>query len=1505
MSDIQGTNNAELLTGTSTDENFITLDGADTVRAGAGNDNVNGHMVDASTGNISYYPFSGVKTLWGEDGHDFLYGGSDADLISGDAGNDTLYGAASNDALSGGLGNDSLNGGDGNDSIDGGDGADEIDTGAGLDSVLGGTGNDNINGHVVDVQSGSFSYLSYSGSKQIAGGAGDDFIYGSTDADALRGDDGHDTIHGSSGNDIMQGDAGLDVLFGEEGNDSLSGGSDDDSLNGDAGNDTLDGGDGNDTLDTGTGLDSVLGGAGNDNINGHVVDALQRSYSFNAYLGAKVIAGGGGNDFIYGGTEADQLRGDEGDDTIHADAGNDTLLGDAGSDELYGSEGNDSLDGGSGNDSLSGELGNDTLSALSGQDTLDGGEGDDTYRLGTTRFTLRDSGGTDTAVVSADFIKVPSFIEQVQYSTGTQALPYWISALLPDEAAGLGYLSDLDSSRTYYYSFPSVAPGYLTSETGDYLTGWSAFTAAEKTATQSSFSYIASLLNLHFQLSTMDDALNTLSFANNTQDQSAGYALHPSDSPLGSDVFLDNSALNQEAQSGTYAALTLIHEIGHALGLKHPFSATDSAGDSATPPYLSGAEDNTAWTVMSYNSNEAQYDFKYSDLDIAALQYLYGPSPNSRTSNDTYTVSKTSANFVWDGAGTDTLDASALTDPAVLYLTPGYWGYVGSKADTITSAGQVTVNFGSSIENLKGGTQADQLFGNAQSNRIEGGSGNDTLQGWDGSDTLVGGAGNDKLMGSTGTDWAQYVGPRSNYTISWSATNGSLTINSVAEGFDTLWDIEKLQFSDSVLDVDALRDNVAPTLLDSSPLSGALRVSYDAPVVLKFSEPVQAGTGTVILKSGNETVATYDITDAAHVSFSGSTVTLSSSSPLVPGTTYTGAISPGAIKDLAGNSWTQSTTPYTWTVVNTSVASADTVAPTVDISSWRKIVAPTASIQVPFTENIVRGNGTIALYEYIPATTTTGSSTLSAIVPASVSVSGHVLTITPTAALSASKYYIVGFDAGAIKDSAGNDFNQQDYSETVSQRLYLGITVDNTAPVAPKFAPAATVSVVSGPRVTFETSLGSFVLELNPGSAPTTTANMLSYVNAGLYDNTIFHRVIPGFMAQGGGFKSGLTPVTPTYAAIPIESNNGLQNLRGTVAMARTTDPNSATNQFFINYVDNAFLNYSSTSNPGYAVFGKVISGMSVVDSMASVQTQTVGSYQNVPITDITTLSARLTGTGQWVSTTGLLAVNDIENKASWQYSLDAGSHWYTGSGNFLRVPEGYYAANNLQLRQTDAQGLTSSTYSLPVDLQVMDISAYTLTGTTVFWKDAKTLAKPLQGVKLLSALNDKTDDKGAFALSGVDNLLLNAVGTSVALNPALSTPTNAKSAVTLTDVLAALKIYLKKPLPDTYASPLNYVAADFDASGSVNLTDVLQMLKYYLNKPTTNNVKPEWAFVNAKELAGTGTTATALAIDGQVLSAANAMPHAVTHDLGVDGDTVQIVGVLRGDVDGSWSSVT
>jgi cyclophilin family peptidyl-prolyl cis-trans isomerase len=160
------------------------------------------------------------------------------------------------------------------------------------------------------------------------------------------------------------------------------------------------------------------------------------------------------------------------------------------------------------------------------------------------------------------------------------------------------------------------------------------------------------------------------------------------------------------------------------------------------------------------------------------------------------------------------------------------------------------------------------------------------------------------------------------------------------------------------------------------------------------------------------------------------------------------------------------------------------------------------------------------------------------------------------------------------------------------------------------------------PRVELVTSMGSIVVELDEAKAPVTVKNFLTYVREGFYDGTIFHRVIPGFMIQGGGMLEDLKP-KPAHAPIKIESNNGLKNNRGTIAMARTNDPNSATSQFFINLVNNDFLNYKSPSQPGYAVFGKVISGMSAVDAIAKVPTHTVGMSENVPVQAVVIISAR------------------------------------------------------------------------------------------------------------------------------------------------------------------------------------------------------------------------------------------------------------------------------------------
>jgi cyclophilin family peptidyl-prolyl cis-trans isomerase len=155
-------------------------------------------------------------------------------------------------------------------------------------------------------------------------------------------------------------------------------------------------------------------------------------------------------------------------------------------------------------------------------------------------------------------------------------------------------------------------------------------------------------------------------------------------------------------------------------------------------------------------------------------------------------------------------------------------------------------------------------------------------------------------------------------------------------------------------------------------------------------------------------------------------------------------------------------------------------------------------------------------------------------------------------------------------------------------------------------------------KVKLTTSLGVIIIQLNPEKAPISSANFLTYVNEGFYNNTIFHRVIPGFMAQGGGFDVGLNQKA-THDPIKNEADNGLTNKRGSIAMARTSVPDSASGQFFINYKDNASLNHTSPtpSGWGYAVFGEVIEGMDVVDAMAKQPTGNRGGFQDVPKTDI------------------------------------------------------------------------------------------------------------------------------------------------------------------------------------------------------------------------------------------------------------------------------------------------
>jgi peptidyl-prolyl cis-trans isomerase A (cyclophilin A) len=163
----------------------------------------------------------------------------------------------------------------------------------------------------------------------------------------------------------------------------------------------------------------------------------------------------------------------------------------------------------------------------------------------------------------------------------------------------------------------------------------------------------------------------------------------------------------------------------------------------------------------------------------------------------------------------------------------------------------------------------------------------------------------------------------------------------------------------------------------------------------------------------------------------------------------------------------------------------------------------------------------------------------------------------------------------------------------------------------------------NAPKVKFQTTLGDFTVELYPDKAPKTVENFLQYVNDKQYDGTVFHRVMDNFMVQGGGMTADMKE-KPTRAPIVLEARNGLRNDRGSIAMARTANPNSATAQFFINVVDNQGLNAPQPDGYGYAVFGKVVAGMDVVDKIRLTPTGNKGMYQNVPLTPVTINSATL-----------------------------------------------------------------------------------------------------------------------------------------------------------------------------------------------------------------------------------------------------------------------------------------
>ncbi|MFZ4688395.1 MAG: M10 family metallopeptidase C-terminal domain-containing protein [Polymorphobacter sp.] len=680
-------------------------DGGDSIQSDRGN-----HYIDGGAGN---------DFLTGGTDGDTILGGDDADNITGDAAaNFDLLSPGGNDLLFGDGGDDTIWGGAGDDRVAGGDGNDFLRGSFGHDTAWGGEGNDAINGE-----------------------DGDDMLDGGGGRDTLRGGAGQDTLFGQAGDDQLFGDDGDDLLVADSGNDQLFGGNGNDRLRGGPGNNRLEGGTGADLLLGFEGDDFVIGGDQNDTLDGG--------------SGNDTMSGGNGADYLVGGDGTDFLGGDDGDDTLDGGDGNDSIEGSngadilnagAGNDTLRGGDGNDTLFAGAGTDLLFGDIGDDVLvDDAVGMATLLGGAGNDVYIVTNAKTLVLDfEGGNDTVYVFADGWVNSSDIENVVLMNGAD-MPS--SAILVLHSTF--FRQAPGATTTYNYIF--VESPFATSRSGGGLFAGLNLPANEslrmialdadfRAAFRKAADVYERIANVKF-VEVSDISQSDIAIGSHNMLPS-GYANSSSPGDNSIDVLMINSLGNTNIL--LQSPSLLIHELGHVLGMKHPFDGNFVLDG--------GDDDNGRYSQMSFGRGKSNDGLMI--YDIEAVRYIFG-TRQTATGDDVYRFDRINNWFsgLVDDGGSDTIDLSGNQAGATLNLVAGRFSSINiDQANQTFFSDNLAIANGTLIENAIGTNFADVISGNDAANRIDALAGNDTLSGGAGNDTLDGGSGDDVVMGEAGSD---------------------------------------------------------------------------------------------------------------------------------------------------------------------------------------------------------------------------------------------------------------------------------------------------------------------------------------------------------------------------------------------------------------------------------------------------------------------------------------------------------------------------------------------------------------------------------------------------------------------------------------------------------------------------------------------------------------------------------------------------------------------------------